>query len=434
MIEEIARGLGIVSFDGGPPPGPTLSGSGTRHLGLGHIPLVAARGEARWASYRMIYLTNPWVWAAVNMLSRGIARLPVHVYALNGDGEKERIRGDLPKPGPSSPGERLDQLLQTPTRGSRFSMIKGTVTERLVLGNSLWEIVRDGSSQPADLDPIRWRDVQRIHEDDVGNVLYYELRRREGEQRSRKLLPADVVHFGLGDDPDGSCGISPLQACSATLALHDAVVRHLLGYFENSARMSGHLEVDKLNADKARELREMITEMYASPENAGKVLVASGKWTTISDSPDHAQVVELIHNSREEIAAAYAIPPPVLGILDRAIKSNVNELRTQYIRDGIGTWTAEFESTLAAQLLDPVPSWSSLYAEFELGEQLRPDLEARSLVYQRMAAVLTIDEIRGMENKPALKIPGVTDVPWASSGSMPVTEARGQKSGRVNAA
>jgi hypothetical protein len=59
------------------------------------------------------------------------------------------------------------------------------------------------------------------------------------------------------------------------------------------------------------------------PENAGKILVTSGKWERTSDSPTDSGVVELLLLSREEVAAAYTIPPPVLGILDRAIKSNV---------------------------------------------------------------------------------------------------------------
>jgi capsid portal protein len=43
----------------------------------------------------------------------------------------------------------------------------------------------------------------------------------------------------------------------------------------------------------------------------------------------YGDLVELAHLSRDKVAAAYGIPPPVMGILDNAIKANVEELREQ---------------------------------------------------------------------------------------------------------
>jgi hypothetical protein len=113
----------------------------------------------------------------------------------------------------------------------------------------------------------------------------------------------------------------------------------------------------------------------------------------------------------------------MLGILDRAIKSNVKELREQYIRDSVGPWANETEAEFQAQLIPAQPSWSSLFVEFQLAEQLRPDLEARALVYQRLMSVFAIDEIRAFENLAPLDIAGVSDVPWVQSGAMPITKA-----------
>jgi hypothetical protein len=123
----------------------------------------------------------------------------------------------------------------------------------------------------------------------------------------------------------------------------------------------------------------------------------------------------------------------VLGLLEHAIRANVKEMREQFVRDTIGPWASEMEDELEAQLLARWTSWSSLFVEFELAEQLRPDLEARALVYQRLIFVFSIDEIRAMENKPPFKIKGVTDVPWAPSGAMPLTTAAKAKSGSVPA-
>lgn len=390
----------------------------------GSIPLVPSMGRMRSATYRQIYLTNPWVWASVNMLARGVGRLPLHVYALDDRGRKTRVRGDVGlTPGRPLAGQTLDRLLSRPSAGiSRNSFFAGTMRDWLVYGNALWEIEREsGGGLPSGLSRVEWRDVVRVVEGKAGRASAYELRDRE-RLLTRGVLAGDVVHFGLGSD-EGALGVSPLESCRHTLALHDALVRHLVAFFGNSMRPSGHISVDKLTEAKAEQIRQAIEELYASPENAGRVLITSGKWEGVADTLEHSQIIELIKASREEIAAAYSVPPPVLGILDQAIKSNVKELREHYGRESLGPWASDFEQELMAQLVAPQASWRGHFVEFQLAELLRPDLEARAMVYQRMQSVLTIDEIRGFENLPALDIPGVTDVPWAQSGAMPLTTA-----------
>lgn len=397
----------------GPAPGPgekgALSGSWTT---LGNISLVPSLGLNRDATYRDIYLTNPWVYAAVNKKAGSVGRLPVHVYERDDKGRKRRAVGN-----------DLERLFTQPKSGiSRNAFVGGTVRDRLIYGNALWEIKRQGAGTPTGLNRIRWCDVVKPIEDSDGNVLGYQLKKRDTFGRPRMLLAADAVHFGLGTD-EGACGISPLQSCSATLKLHDALTRHLIAYFANSMRPSGHIKVEKLTEKIAGEIREAIQELYSSPENAGHVLVTSGEWQGVTDTLEHAQIIELLKQSAVEVAAAYEIPPPVIGILDHAIKSNVKELREQYGRDSIGPLASDFEQDVMAQLIAPVRAWDGFFVEFQLAELLRPDMEARAMVYQRLASIFSIDEIRGFENAEPFDLPGVTDIPWAQSGSMPLTTA-----------
>lgn len=434
VVERIGRGLGIRadSWMDGPAPGPGIPGymssPGRSQNYLGNIQLVPTLGHQRWATYRLLYLTNPWVYAAVQMISDAIARTPLHVFALDTGGSKSRLRGDLPgTPGRPSGGQALDKLVSNPTTYSRSAFMKGTMIDRLTNGNAIWRINRDsyGSTLPTSLTRIRWASIARVDynfHDPYQTVNFYELVRRPGILAPERISPQDIVHFGIGSDPDSPMGVSPLESCSATMALWDAIKRQLLGHFTNAMTPSGHLAVEKLTKENAPEIRQMITEMYTSPENAGKVLITGqGKWESMGMTMADSSVTDLISASREEIAAAFAIPPPILGILDRAIKANVYELRTQYLRDGVGSWTAQIESELQAQLLTQTPSWQSLFVEFNLADQLRPDIEARALVYQRLMMVFTIDEIRGFENLSPLGIKGVSDVTWVPSGAQPLS-------------
>ncbi len=92
---------------------------------------------------------------------------------------------------------------------------------------------------------------------------------------------------------------------------------------------------------------------------------------------------------------------------------NVNS----YGRD-LGT---DFAEDVNAQLTYQTPAWVPLFMTFLFEEQLQPDPEGLSLVLQREAPFLTIDECRSKLGKTPLNIPGVTDVPWAVPGSQPMS-------------
>lgn len=429
MIREALKGLGVVAY-GDPPPSAGGGGSMSYVPGTnrGAIRLVGSLGKARTATYIAIYRTNPWVYAAVNAISRSIARLPGHVYMLDANGDKERQRFDVPQtPGRPSAGVTLDRLLNVNDDGiSRIGWYGATLRDRLIHGNALWEIL--GAGSPTGLRRIPWKNVEHVEEDDYGRPQWYEICDRGTFTTRRKLLPNDVIHFGLGSEPDQACGVSILESCHATIALYEAVMRHLSAYLENSARGTGYFQVE--NEKQAEQARKLITELYTSPENAGKVLVTSGQWKGMADSPEHSGVLDLVRESRVEVAAAFGVPPTELGLLENAIRANVKEMREKMGRDTIGPWSADFESEVQAQLMPRSPGWSNMFFEFQLAEMLRPDLEARALVYQRLAFVLTIDDIRRMENLPPLKIEGVTDVPWAASGMLPLTTAAKQTRSR----
>lgn len=436
MIKEALKGLGLVAY-GDPAPGAGVYGtmsSGERFFAGGNIKLVSSAGRPRSATYRDIYLLNPWVYSAANIISMSIGRMPISVFGFDADANKQRYRYDLPQtPGRPSAGVQLDRMLSAPSQNvSRMSSVGNTLRERLILGNALWEIKRDlGGGIPTGLEPVSWLNVNRVEEDGWGNPLWYEIAPRGKAGPARRLFPQDVIHFGCGSEFGQATGISLLESCHHTLALHEALMRHLLAYFENSARGSGHFKVD--NPKQAAEARKLITELYTSPENAGKVLITNATWQSMSDTPEHASIVELISESRTEVAAAFRVPPPVLGLLEHAIRANVKEMREQFVRDTVGPWTADFSGDIQAQLVNPTAAWSNLFVEFDLNEQLRPDLEARAMVYQRMMFVFSIDEIRGMEGKSPFAIKGLTDVPLLPSGVLPGPNAAGRtpKGGRV---
>ena len=379
--------------------------------------LDTADGAVRAQTFQAVYRSNPWVWAAVNAVARGLARFPIKVGSINDQGHLTELEVPAdPGPGAPSGAERLVALFRRPApRTSRYQLVYGIAVDLMVYGNAL--IFADGEpGQPISaLWHVPWERVTVRFGSELP-IISYDLRSKFGDLNVRSLDPDRCVHIGVGSDPrsSGQLGASPLESLRYTLALFEALQRHLTSFFSNAARPSGVLKV--ANEHSIDKVRRQIQSMYGSPENAGRVLVTNGEWQEMGSDPTQAAVVELIKLSREEILAAFGVPPPLAGVLDRAIFSNVKELRTHYVRDTIGPWADRIESDLNAQLLTMSRSWEGLVAFYDLDEQLQPDLEARAGALAKLRSTYSLNERRKRENLPPI------DDPMADAVFLPLAE------------
>lgn len=375
---------------------------------IGNLTLV---GSGETISYSRLYKENPWVNAAVRSIAWGMSRMVVSTYERMPDGQRTRIRWDLPgQPGRLSAARDLDRQLNTgppADRGGPQRRLRRTMVDYLVHGNALWVIEDDG------LWHVPWKRVNVLEGDRVP-VLGYEI---IGTTGNRFLAPEQVIHFNAADDPDSPIGVPPMSALRHTLTLHEAIQRHLIKFFENSMRPSGNLRLDRTASKDAIEaIRNQISELYSSPDNAGKVLVTTGEFQAMTAAHEQSQLIELVKLSREEIAGVFRVPLPVLGALENAIKSNVKELREQYIRDVIGAWAPSIEDDLMAQLVHPNPMLRGHFVEFDMDEHLRPDLEGMAAAMVSLERTLTTNERRRKLNAPDLPYPEADTVPSIPGG------------------
>lgn len=369
-------------------------------------PRLGIKGFGASTSYVSLYKSNPWVNAAVRSISWGLSRMPFDVFMLDPDGQREPIDWRLPrKPGAPSAAIRLDEELNTTApldRGGPQRRMRRTMTDYLIHGNALWAIEDDG------LWHVPWRHVRPI-EGEYVEILGFEV---TGSMGKKMYAPEQVIHFCAGDDPDGPLGVSPMESLSATLQLHDALQKHLVRFFENSARPSANVKLDKTaNAETVKLIRDQVRELYTSPENAGKVIVTTGDFQPMTAGHDQSQIIDLAKQSREEIAAVYRIPMPVLGVLDHAIKSNVSELRQQYVRDVIGAWAPAVVDDIMAQRVRPDAGLRGVFVEFDQDSALSPDLEGMAEAMVKLERTMTTNERRRKINLRDLPYPEADTVP-----------------------
>lgn len=383
---------------------------GTDVVQMGSVPLIPGPdGTGVTASYTTLYRSNPWLFAAIQLKARGFARMPYKLHRDRGDEGKQRVRANR-----DTVAGSLAYVMRRPGDGRSWQALQhATAIDRSVHGNAVWFPDRDrrGRFLAMRRVPFRFVRVEEI----AGELRYWDSRKPKA-----KRLRDDVIHFGAWHDGDQLFNSSPIAALHVTLALYDAIERHLTAFFKNSARPSGMIEVDRATTPKQRKIiTDAVRAMYSSPENAGKVLVTSGKWSSVTQNADNSKVIELVKQAREEIAAVIGVPPPLIGILDRAIMSNVRELRSHFARDVMGPDIALYEGDIDAQILAMVPELVNVVGGFEMAAVLRPDLEARSATWKNQRYVRSLNEIRATEDLPRIDHPDA-DMPWMPLNEQPL--------------
>lgn len=356
---------------------------------------LALSGDGRVVSYQQIYEQQPWVAVSVHKLARQIARLPLYAHRIV---EGTRWEGESV---PVSLDHPLALLLCRPwPRAGELHLKQKAAFPALVHGNGTLAMFRDSvGGPPTSMVPLDYRYLTAHSMGGDGEIDVWETSQAG---RPRLLAPEDVLHFAW-EGGAGDIGVSPLKQLGVTLRTEDAAQRYQASSFDNAARPSGALVLpqdSRLDADERQELREEIRGQHAGVDQAFKVALLSGgmDWKPFSHTAVEAELIEQRKLNREEVAAVYDIPPPLIGILDHATYSNVAEMHRMLYGMVLGPWLTLIEDTLKAQLIDTYEPWAAerLYVAFDLTEVLKGDAlkEVQAVREGIQTGVLTQNEGR----------------------------------------
>jgi hypothetical protein len=128
------------------------------------------------------------------------------------------------------------------------------------------------------------------------------------------------------------------------------------------------------------------------------------KFVPASQTAEQLQYVEARKLTREEVAAAYFIPPTMVGVMDSATFSNIKEQHKHLYQDTLGPWLQMIAEELALQLLGDFPDSQGTYLEFNLAEKLRGSFEEQAAQLQASVGgpFMTRNEARALSNLPAI--------------------------------
>lgn len=350
--------------------------------------------------YSAIWRGHGSVRTVVDFLGRNIASIGLHVYRRVSDDNRERVR-DHP----------LARLLGRPNPGTTaYRLMDGTVRDLAIYDRAYWLKLKStaGGFWVVRLPAVSVRPL--------GATWWGPERFELFGSNGTKEIPAEQIVNFRGYSPEGDfAGTSPLESLRRVLAEEFEAGRMREQTLRNGARTSGYLERPVPVANQ-KEWSDTARRRFAAswraqytgggPEAGGTPILEDGmKFVPASHSAKDLQYVEVRKLAREEVAAAYFIPPTMVGVMDSATFSNIKEQHKHLYQDTLGPWLTMIAQELMLQLLPEFGDSADLYLEFNLEEKMRGSFEEQADQLQAATGGpwMTRNEARAMRNMPALE-------------------------------
>lgn len=332
--------------------------------------------------------------ACIRVLAEDIGSLPLHIYRRLPGGGKERATDHkyynlfrrAPNPQTTAMEWKEGAMANLALRGNHYSF------KNRVRGNLIKE-----------LDPI--------HPDRVevgvksGGDRIYRVTPINGMINGRKVVsPREYTDEEIFHIPglsfDGLVGRSVLADARESMGLALSTEQHGALLFGRGARPSGVLEhPSNLSGEAATRLRDSWDKNYGGIDNSGKTIVLEEgmKWNAITMDSDDAQFLETRKFQVVDIARFFRVPPHMIGELERATFSNIEQQSQEFLTHTLRPWLVRIEERINRDFLDNSEEY---FAEFMVESLLRGDLKARYEAYQVgiTNGILNPNEVRDKEN------------------------------------
>jgi HK97 family phage portal protein len=365
---------------------PTQKASATSALFAMHHtgqPVWSPRDYAAFA--REGYARNPIVYRAVRMISEAASSVPLRLFENGAEIDEHPLLSLLAHPNATACGPDL---------------LEDWYGYLLIAGNAYMEAVSvgDGVRELHVLRPDRIKVVPGM--DGWPEAYEYTangLATRFAQSPEAGVRP--ILHMALFNPSNDYYGMSPIEAASSAIDLHNAASGWNKALLDNAARPSGALVYASASGHMTEEqfarLKSELESNYQGAVNAGRPMLLEGglDWKTMSLSPQEMDFINAKHAAAREIALALGVPPMLLGIPGDNSYANYAEANRVFWRQTV--------LPLATRTAKALTGW--LGPQFGERLDLRPALDRvdalsgdRAALWDRMqrADFLSVDEKR----------------------------------------
>jgi len=331
------------------------------------------------------------VFAAVNLLSSTFLILPPIVYRRLAGTARER-----------DPDHYLhDVLRDQPNRfqtGEEFREMQ--MIHFLMRGNSYSEIIATGGDPVAELVPLHPDHVTAFWAPDGRRAYDY----RPYDKPARVILQSEMHHV-MDYSLDGLRGLTRITQHRLAVGKYAAVSKYGARVFKNDARPGYVLEhPGKLSVEaQDRLIAQQERRHGGERQHSVGVLEEGMKVQEIGITPVDAQHIETLKMSIADIARIFnRVPLHMLGELERATYSNIEEQALEYVIYSLMPFLKKFEGAIKRDLMTPTGR-KTHYVEYLVDALLRGDTKSRYEALFRAVGGpwMTRDEARKIENLKA---------------------------------
>lgn len=336
------------------------------------------------------------VYAAVRVIAESVSTLPFALYSENDKGEKTKNRSHwLYKLFARRPND-----FQNP-----MEFLECMTAVLALRGNSFARIFSNSAGEVTDLIPIHpdCLEIEMLGETN------WRFRMRHTDGTISVITRGQMFHL-RGLSMDGILGISPIQAARDAIATGLSAQDYALKFFQNDATPSGGW-IENPNRFANEEDKKLFRQSWQASQTGRNrhktaVLEQGMKYHPVSVTNRDAQFVESRKYSRSEIATLFRIPPHMIGDLERATFSNIEQMSLEFVVYSLMPWLVRWEAAIKYHFLTDD---EDLNVKFPVTSLLRGDTAARVAYYTQgiNAGWMTRNEARVDDDRNPL--PGLDE-------------------------
>ena len=332
-----------------------------------------------WSTYKTSQsLALSAVYRCVEVITNGVASLPVKLYRTDEKGFKYEMHNNL-----------SFILSKKPTgKMNAFTFYKLIVKDILLQGNAYALILRNGKGEVIGLQYIQAGLVSPI---DRGDRIEYQVTGIKGFVRQE-----DILHF-MNYTDNGVYGISVLTHARRTLGIADSGDTAAQNFFSSGGCTTGFLKFDGPSSGKQREeilsAWNQATGGVRNQPNGIPVLPANVNYTQLSVNPADSQLLESREFSVVEICRFFGVSPTKCFDLTHASYNNSEMAELAFLNDTLRPLLTKIEMEMETKLFKPEEGYD---IKFDVSELLRTDKKSQAEYFTKLfnLGVLSPNDIR----------------------------------------
>jgi len=326
------------------------------------------------------------VFACSDILSNGIATLPINIYEIDETGFK-KINYQHP----------LNKLLnlQPSTLFSAFNFFKSTINSLLIKGNSYALINRDSKGNIIEIKylPFEWVTVSYNWQLDKINYTVFGY--------PKPIDSSNILHFWQYTN-DYVHGVSVIDYAINTLKSASDAENHAANFFKSGAASNGLLKSEKkLDDTQKKDIKNAWFSAFNDPTTSGIALIPNGlEYQSISINPKDSMLLESRQYSVIDICRFFRVSPVKVFDLTHSSYSSLEQTNLDFYETSLKPLIILIENEFNRKLF----SDSTQSVKFDVTDMLSTDKITQSNYFKTLltAGVLSINEVRKQLNYPEI--------------------------------